>query len=87
MGTITDQHGRVIAEFADTLEDWRQAATVEARVRREFQVKFAAAQAIICDLLESYLIIFDGNKDELALRAERILQDASEPANIRQVVS
>ena len=32
------------------------------------------AREVIRDLLESYLAAFGGNKDELALRAERILE-------------
>ena len=30
---------------------------------------------VICDLLESYLASFGGNKDDLVFRAERILKD------------
>ena len=39
MGTITDNKGNVIREFVDTLEDWKQAAEVEAGLRRELQQK------------------------------------------------
>lgn len=39
MGTITDSKGNVVGEFADTLEDWKQAAQVEARIRRELQTE------------------------------------------------
>ena len=35
---------------------------------------FDEAREVIRDLLESYLAAFGGNKDELALRAERILE-------------
>jgi hypothetical protein len=41
MGTITDSKGNVVGEFADTLEDWRQAAQVEAAIRRELQIENA----------------------------------------------
>lgn len=37
MATITDRNGNVIREEPDTLEDWKQAAEVEAGIRREFQ--------------------------------------------------
>lgn len=39
MGTITDNTGNVIGTFEDTLEDWRQAAQVEAKLRRELQAE------------------------------------------------
>lgn len=37
MATITDAKGNVIRTEPDMLEDWRQAAQVEAGLRREFQ--------------------------------------------------
>ena len=39
MGEITNNKGEVIGTFEDTLEDWRQAAQVEAKLRREFQAE------------------------------------------------
>ena len=39
MGTITDSKGNMVGEFADTLEDWKQAAQVEAGIRRELQTE------------------------------------------------
>ena len=45
MGTITDRSGKVVGEFAETLEDWKQAAEVEAGIRREFQEKLSAVLA------------------------------------------
>lgn len=41
MGTITDSKGNMVGEFADTLEDWKQAAKVEASNRRELQIENA----------------------------------------------
>ncbi len=41
MGIVTDNKGNVVGEFADTLEDWKQAAEVEAGLRREFQEKLS----------------------------------------------
>lgn len=37
MATITDGKGNV--HLPDTIEDWEQAATVEARIRHELQVE------------------------------------------------
>lgn len=37
MTLITDSKGNVIREEPETLEDWKQAAQVEARIRRELQ--------------------------------------------------
>ena len=37
--------------------------------------KAREAKAVIRDLLESYLATFGGNKDALAFRAEKILED------------
>jgi hypothetical protein len=39
MGTITDRTGNVVGKFAETLEDWKQAAQVEAGIRRELQTE------------------------------------------------
>lgn len=39
MGIITNNKGEVVGEFEDTLEDWRQAAKVEAKLRREVQAE------------------------------------------------
>ncbi len=47
MGVITDREGNVIRKFPDTLRDWKQAAQVEASLRREFQEKLATAQAAL----------------------------------------
>ena len=41
MGTITDSKGNMVGEFADTLEDWKQVAQVEASNRRELQIENA----------------------------------------------
>lgn len=41
MATITDRAGKVIHTEPDTLEDWKQAAEVEAGLRREFQQEAA----------------------------------------------
>lgn len=47
MATITDAKGNVIREEPDTLEDWKQAAEVEAKLRREFQQKYWRLQAAV----------------------------------------
>ena len=39
MTTVIDRHGNVIAVAPDILEDWKQAAEVEAGIRREFQLE------------------------------------------------
>ena len=56
MGTITDAKGNKVGEFADTLEDWKQAAEVEAGIRRELQAKLAAIEA---GLKERGLFVFE----------------------------
>lgn len=45
--------GNVVGEFADTLEDWRQAATVEAKLRRELQDENAKLRALLRAARES----------------------------------
>jgi len=46
MAVITDRDGNVLREVEDTLADWRQAATVEAKLRREFQEKAEELEAL-----------------------------------------
>ncbi len=47
MGVITDREGNVIRKFPDTLRDWKQAAQVEASIRRDLQEKLDAALAVL----------------------------------------
>lgn len=51
MTTITDSKGNVIREEPDTLEDWKQAAEVEAGLRREFQKKYERLRARVRESL------------------------------------
>ena len=51
MATVTDRHGNVIREEPDTLEDWKQAAQVEAGIRREFHAKIGRLRATLRDAL------------------------------------
>ena len=47
MPTITDRKGNILAEEPDTLEDWRQAAQVEAGIRKEFQIENERLRALL----------------------------------------
>ncbi len=56
MGTITDNKGNFVGAFEDTLEDWKQAAGCEAKLRREFQdecARLRAENATLRSVLES----------------------------------
>ena len=43
----------------------------------ELRAENARLRAVVRDLLESYLASFNGNKDELVLRAEKLLGAAN----------
>ena len=49
MATVTDRHGNVIREEPDTLEDWKQAAQVEAGIRREFHAASRRLRAALSE--------------------------------------
>ena len=51
MATVTDRHGNVIREEPDTLEDWKQAAQVEAGIRREFHAEIERLRATLRDAI------------------------------------
>jgi hypothetical protein len=50
MGTITNAKGEIVGTFDDTLEDWKQAAEIEAQIRREAQEEIKQLKAEIKQL-------------------------------------